>query len=30
MAIVVAVWAGMWIAWGVMVWQRHRRRSSLT
>jgi hypothetical protein len=30
MAILFALWAGMWIAWGVMVWQRHRRRTSPT
>jgi hypothetical protein len=24
--ILVAVWAGAWIAWAVMVWSRHRRR----
>lgn len=25
--IVVAVWIGAWVAWGAMVWSRHRRQS---
>jgi hypothetical protein len=25
--VLVAIWAGMWIAWAVMVWSRRRRIS---
>ena len=26
MAILLAVWAGAWIAWALMVWSRRRRQ----